>query len=448
VKFRCQEEHKPLILSNLSNQLSSQPLDSGTKKTTLKKGALFTVFLVVLIDLMGFGIVLPLMPFFALEYDASPTMVGLLYAIYSLAQLVFSPIWGSLSDRVGRRPIMLLSTFGAVIAYIIFGLAESLALLFISRLLAGIMGGNISTAQAYIADVTDKENRSSGMALIGVAFGVGFMIGPALGGLLISDTVIHFIQTVFNNPFGDYLATHRYAVPGAFAAILSFSSFLMVVFKLKETVNTAEKKKETKKDKRRSILDPKFWAELKTLTNEPVLPIMLFGMFSQAFGQASLYSAFSLFCEKIWDMNATQVSQQFLFIGVVAIITQGGLIRPLTKRFSETSLYTVGCIFMAIGLVLIPFMPSVWLLSAALTVLVFGNSLNTPTLTSLISKVAPEEQIGRILGTSQSISGLGRVLGPIWGGFAIGVNAPLAFWTTGLLVLTGVWVGLRIKKAT
>jgi len=165
VKFRCQEEHKPLILSNLSNQLSSQPLDSGTKKTTLKKGALFTVFLVVLIDLMGFGIVLPLMPFFALEYDASPTMVGLLYAIYSLAQLVFSPIWGSLSDRVGRRPIMLLSTFGAVIAYIIFGLAESLALLFISRLLAGIMGGNISTAQAYIADVTDKENRSSGMAL-------------------------------------------------------------------------------------------------------------------------------------------------------------------------------------------------------------------------------------------------------------------------------------------
>lgn len=434
-------------MSNSSDANSSQPTESGNKKSTLKKGALFTVFLVVLIDLMGFGIVLPLMPFFALEYNASPTMVGLLYAVYSLAQLVFSPIWGSLSDRVGRRPIMLLSTFGAVIAYILFGLAGSLGLLFISRLLAGIMGGNISTAQAYIADVTDNENRSSGMALIGVAFGVGFMIGPALGGLLISDTAIGFVQTVFNNPFGDYLAAHRYAVPGAFAAVLSLTSFLLVVFKLKETVDTKQKKAEAKQDKRRSILDPKFWAELKTLTKEPVLPIMLFGMFSQAFGQASLYSAFSLFCEKVWDMNATQVSQQFLFIGFVAIITQGGLIRPLTKRFSEVNLYTVGCVFMAIGLVLIPFMPSVWLLSAALTVLVFGNSLNTPTLTSLISKVAPEEQTGRILGTSQSISGLGRVLGPVWGGFAIGVNAPLAFWTTGLLVLTGLWVGLKIKKA-
>lgn len=397
---------------------------------------------------MGFGIVLPLMPFFALEYNASPTMVGLLYAVYSLAQLVFSPIWGSLSDRVGRRPIMLLSTFGAVIAYILFGLAGSLGLLFVSRLLAGIMGGNISTAQAYIADVTDNENRSSGMALIGVAFGVGFMIGPAVGGLLISDTVIQFVQSVFSNPLGDYLAAHRYAVPGAFAALLSLSSFLLVIFKLKETVDTKEKEKQAKThaDKRRSILDPKFWSDLKTLTAEPVLPIMLFGMFSQAFGQASLYSAFSLFCEKVWEMNATQVSQQFLFIGFVAIITQGGLIRPLTKRYSEVNLYTIGCVFMAIGLAAIPFMPTVWLLSAALTVLVFGNSLNTPTLTSLISKAAPVEQTGRILGTSQSISGLGRVLGPIWGGFAIGVNAPLAFWTTGLLVLTGLWVGLRIKK--
>lgn len=431
-----------------SNQPNGTSENEDNQKKTLKKGALFTVFLVVLIDLMGFGIVLPLMPFFALEYNASPTMVGLLYAVYSLAQLVFSPIWGSLSDRVGRRPIMLLSTFGAVIAYILFGLAGSLGLLFVSRLLAGIMGGNISTAQAYIADVTDNENRSSGMALIGVAFGVGFMIGPAVGGLLISDTVIQLVQTVFANPLGDYLAAHRYAVPGAFAALLSLSSFLLVIFKLKETVDTKEKEKQAKThtDKRRSILDPKFWSDLKTLTAEPVLPIMLFGMFSQAFGQASLYSAFSLFCEKVWEMNATQVSQQFLFIGFVAIITQGGLIRPLTKRYSEVNLYTIGCVFMAIGLAAIPFMPTVWLLSAALTVLVFGNSLNTPTLTSLISKAAPVEQTGRILGTSQSISGLGRVLGPIWGGFAIGVNAPLAFWTTGLLVLTGLWVGLRIKK--
>lgn len=414
----------------------------------MKKSALFTVFLVVLIDLMGFGIVLPLMPFFAQEYQASATMVGVLYAIYSMAQLVFSPIWGSLSDRVGRRPIMLLSTFGAVIAYLLFGLSESLALLFFSRLLAGIMGGNISTAQAYIADVTDGENRSSGMALIGVAFGVGFMIGPALGGLLISESAIQFLAGLFQEPVAAYIVDHRYVVPGAFAAILSLSSFLLVFFKLKETVDTSKEKPEkaSNQDRRRSILDPKFWSELKSLTTSPILPLMLFGMFSQAFGQASLYSAFSLFCERVWGMDATQVSQQFLFIGVVAIITQGGLIRPLTKHFSEIFLYTWGSLFMAIGLAMIPFMPALGWLSAALVILVFGNSLNTPTLTSLISKVAPEQQVGRVMGTSQSLSGLGRVLGPIWGGFAIGINTHLAFWTTGLLVLTGVWVGLKMKK--
>lgn len=374
-------------------------------------------------------------------------MVGFLYAIYSMAQLVFSPVWGSLSDRVGRRPIMLLSTFGAVLAYIIFGLAGSLGWLFFSRLLAGIMGGNISTAQAYIADVTDAQNRSSGMALIGVAFGVGFMIGPALGGLLISDTMVAITSSFFEGDIQTYIQSHRYIIPGAFAAILSLSSFLLVVFKLKETVEGGEKANESDASStRKSILDPQFWKELKTLSKSPVLPWMLFGMFSQAFGQASLYSAFSLFCEKVWHMTATQVSQQFLFIGVIAIITQGGLIRPLTKRFSETSLYTLGCLLMAIGLALIPFMPQLWLLSLALSILVFGNSLNTPTLTSLISKVAPENKTGQILGTSQSLSGLGRVIGPVWGGFAIGLNAHLAFWTTGLLVLTGVWVGFKIKK--
>lgn len=409
----------------------------------MKKGALFTVFLVVLIDLMGFGIVLPLMPFFALEYDASATMVGLLYAIYSMAQLIFSPIWGSLSDRVGRRPIMLLSTFGAVIAYILFGLSESLVLLFLSRLLAGIMGGNISTAQAYIADVTDQQNRSSGMALIGVAFGVGFMIGPALGGLLISETVISSIAGVFSSSVGDYIQNHRYVVPGAFAALLSLISFLLVAFKLKETVEKSAQQE--KSPKRRSIIDPKFWSELKDLSKSPLLPLMLFGMFTQAFGQASLYSAFSLFCEKVWGMNATEVSHQFLFIGVVAIITQGGLIRPLSKHFAEVKLYTWGTLLMAVGLAAIPFMPNLIWLSVSLAVLVFGNSLNTPTLTSIISQSAPENQVGKIMGSSQSLSGLGRVIGPVWGGFAIGLNDHLAFWTTGLLVLTGVWVGFKLR---
>ena len=162
----------------------------------MNKPALATVFLVVMIDLLGFGIVLPLLPFYAQEFSASAVTIGLLYSVYSFMQLIFSPIWGSLSDRIGRRPIMLLSTFGAVLAYVIFGLAESLGVLFFSRIIAGVMGGNISTAQAYIADVTDKENRAKGMGLIGAAFGIGFVVGPASATLLIHSSFHDFVAGI------------------------------------------------------------------------------------------------------------------------------------------------------------------------------------------------------------------------------------------------------------
>src|SRR3989338_6879443 len=164
-----------------------------------KKSALFTVFLVVLVDLMGFGIVLPLLPFYAEKFQASAVSVGLLYSIYSLAQLIFSPIWGAWSDRIGRRPVMLISTSGACLSYILFALSGSLGMLFLSRLVGGIMGGNISAAQAYVADVTDHEDRAKGMGLIGAAFGIGFMVGPAVASVLMHSK-------------------EHYALPGFFAA--------------------------------------------------------------------------------------------------------------------------------------------------------------------------------------------------------------------------------------
>ena len=201
------------------------------------KSALATVFLVVVIDLLGFGIVLPLLPFYAQEFSASAVTIGLLYSVYSFMQLIFSPIWGSWSDRVGRRPIMLMSTFGAVIAYVIFGFAESLSVLFLSRIVAGTMGGNISTAQAYIADVTDSENRARGMGLIGAAFGIGFVIGPATATGLIHPSFHEFIAGFGYSNFATWMEANRFALPGFFAAFLSFCSFLMVLFKLPETVD-------------------------------------------------------------------------------------------------------------------------------------------------------------------------------------------------------------------
>jgi MFS family permease len=224
----------------------------------MKKSALATVFLVVVIDLMGFGIVLPLLPFYAQEFQASAVTIGLLYSVYSFMQLIFSPIWGSLSDRIGRRPIMLLSTFGAVIAYIIFGLAETLFVLFLSRVIAGIMGGNISTAQAYIADVTTTADRARGMGLIGAAFGIGFVVGPATATALIHESFHNFVANTGMVDFADWMRANKYALPGFFAAFLSFCSFLMVYFRLEETVDTS-RERPVAKVRRPSLFYPAFW---------------------------------------------------------------------------------------------------------------------------------------------------------------------------------------------
>ncbi len=404
-----------------------------------KKGSLATVFLAVLIDLMGFGLVLPLLPFYASTFHASAVSIGLLYSVYSLAQLIFSPLWGGLSDRIGRRPIMLLSTLGAVFAYLLFALSHSLAILFTSRLIAGVMGGNISTAQAYAADVTVPEERAKGMGLIGAAFGIGFVMGPALSTLLIHPSFIKHLPFPVQNP---------YALPGFFAAFMSFVSFLLVLFKLPETV-TQEEKKGHPIVLRAGVFSKTFWSsifEAKPSGPRLLFPLLILSAFLLAFAQASLYSAFPLFCKSRLGMPAEKVGMQFVFMGLIAVVVQGGMIRHLVKRWSEENLFFIGNILMISGLALIPFAPSKNLLTLFLSIMALGSSLNGPTLNSLISKQADPSQIGRAMGTSQGISGLGRVVGPTWGGWLYGIFYPLPFVATAALVSVTLWVGIKLKK--
>jgi DHA1 family tetracycline resistance protein-like MFS transporter len=418
---------------------------------SMKKSALATVFLVVLIDLMGFGLVLPLLPFYANQFNATPVMVGLLYSIYSFAQLIFSPIWGSYSDRFGRRPIMLLSTFGAVLAYIMFGLAGSLTMLFLSRVVAGVMGGNISTAQAYIADVTTKENRAKGMGLIGAAFGIGFVVGPALATALIHDSFHSFIAGWGYPAFADWMSANKYAMPGFFAAFLSFCSFLLVIFKLPETVDTEQRAEADSSSVRRpSVFSQTFWSTLlnqKTSAGHGLLLSLMIAMFVLSFGQASLYSAFPLFSEAKLGLSAEQVGVQFFYIGLIAVIIQGGLIRPLTNWFSEESLFLVGSVLMTIGLGLIPFAINTLTLSIYLGIMAVGNSLNTPTITSLISKEAEEDKVGAVMGTSQGLSGMGRMIGPTWGGALYGIAMGLPFWATSIVLISTIFIGGRLWRS-
>ena len=411
----------------------------------MNKSALATVFLVVVIDLLGFGIILPLLPFYAQEFAASAVMIGLLYSVYSFMQLIFSPIWGSWSDRIGRRPIMLLSTFGAVIAYIVFGLAESLGVLFFSRVIAGMMGGNISTAQAYIADVTDSANRARGMGLIGAAFGIGFVIGPATATALIHPTFHEMVANAGFTEFAAWMGENRYALPGFFAAFLSFCSFLMVLFKLPETVDTSKPRE--KVFRRPSVFTPKFWRLLKDQKGKSargyLIPLVI-GFFLLSFGESSLYSAFPLFAESQLNMTAEQVGIQFFYIGIIAVIVQGFLIKSLTNTFSEEKLFMVGNILMVIGLGLIPFSTSMLTLAIFLGLMALGKSLNTPTITSLISKEASEDNVGAVMGASQGLSGLGRMIGPTWGGALFAVYFGLPFVATAIIVAATVWIAVGL----
>lgn len=415
----------------------------------MNKSALATVFLVVVIDLLGFGIVLPLLPFYAQEFSASAVTIGLLYSVYSFMQLIFSPIWGSWSDRIGRRPIMLMSTFGGVIAYTIFGLAESLTVLFISRIVAGTMGGNISTAQAYIADVTDEKNRARGMGLIGAAFGIGFVIGPATATALIHPAFHEFVGSMGFVQFADWMSSNRFALPGFFAAFLSFCSFLMVLLKLPETVDT---KKERKPAFRRpSVFTPRFWkllSDQKGKSARGYLIPLIIGFFLLSFGESSLYSAFPLFAESELGLTAEQVGVQFFYIGIIAVIVQGFLIKPLTNVFAEEKLFLTGNFLMVLGLGLIPFAVNTLTLALFLGLMALGKSLNTPTITSLISKEAASDNVGAVMGASQGLSGLGRMIGPTWGGALFAIHFGLSFIATAGIVAATLWIafGLIVKE--
>ncbi len=423
--------------------------ENELSESKTKRSALLTVFLVVLIDLMGFGIVLPLLPFYASKFDASPLMIGFLYSVYSLAQLVSSPLWGSLSDRIGRRPIMLLSTFGAALAYILFAFSNSLGILLVSRLLAGIMGGNISTAQAYVADVTSTRDRAKGMGLIGAAFGIGFVAGPAIAAALLHPSFYHGLDALGFKVFSALAEKNKYTLPGLFAAGLSALSFLMVLSRLPETVkkNSSQQNQDTQRIFRCAIYKPSFW---KALSEEkkraPLLPLLFLCVFLLSLGQSSLYSAFPLFCSKKLGLTPEKVGMQFAIMGIVAVLIQGGMIRFLEKAFGEKRLFITGSFLMAFGFALIPFASSEKTLTAFLVLMAIGGSLNGPTLNSLISKNAQSQEVGKVMGSSQGISALGRVIGPVWGGAFFSISARLPFWATAFVVFGTFFIGLRFHE--
>lgn len=356
----------------------------------MKRSPLIIIFTTVFIDLVGFGIVIPVLPFYAegTIFNATPRTVGVLFASYSVMQLIFSPILGRMSDKYGRRPILFLSIIGTGLGFLLLGFATTLWMLFAGRILDGITGGNISTAQAYIADITTTENRAKGMGMIGAAFGLGFIFGPAIGGIL-SQWGIH--------------------VPFFFAASLCFANAILLYFRLPETITSDHPAKH-------QAAGGRGWKQLINSLKQPRLASVLSIYFLFVVAFSIMTSTFAFYTMFRFGYDAKHTGYLFAYVGVIAVIIQGGLIGRLVKRYGELPLVIVGALCFAFSLFAVPFVgPAVGGLAALLVgggVFSMGNSLATPALTSLASKsVGPAEQ-GTVLGVTQSVASLARAVGP------------------------------------
>jgi MFS family permease len=383
-----------------------------------------TLFLIVFVDLVGFGLVIPLLPFYALRFGASPQQVTLLLAVYSLMQLFAAPLWGRLSDRVGRRPVLMISMAASVLAYLWIGSAPVLWMLFAARGLAGACAGNIAAAQAYIADITKPEERAKGMGLIGAAFGLGFIIGPALGGLLAG-----------NDP-----ATADVETPAWVASGLSFVALCGVVLLLPESL-PADLRGVSGRARSRlnAILD---------VLRRPVLSRLIVIFFLVILAFAGMESTFALWAIEQFGWGPGQVGYVFAYVGLLSAILQGGLIGGLTRRFGEERLLLWGLVLIGTGLLFMPLARNLTVLIVAVSALALGMGLTQPSLNSLISRRAGRDEQGEVLGVSQSVGSLSRVLGPAAAGlfFAeFGRNA--AFFWGAVLVAAALSLTRKLVRA-
>src|SRR3977135_3624787 len=388
------------------------------------RSPLFVLFLTVFIDLVGFGIVIPILPLYAAHFHASPIAIGWLTVIYSGMQIIFTPILGKLSDRFGRRPVLFVSIVGTAIGFALMGLAHSLTLLFVARILAGITGGNISIPQAYIADVTAPEKRSRAMGMIGSAFGLGFTFGPLIGGVM---------------------SRISYSAPFYFAAGLAVANALLVYLILPESLS---------REHRASPHADAPIAEVFRHGHGGMFAVVVATYFFLIAGFAIMTTLFALFTEKRFGYDAHSNGYLFGFIGILTVVVQGGLIGRLVKMFGEVTLARVGMLLTAASLALLPVSSNLALLLVACAGLSFGSGFASPPLSGLASQMIDRSWQGRALGVMQSAGSAGRLLGPLLGGWLLmlDLKKPLSeygrtpFLVAAFLCLIGTLLAFCLKR--
>jgi DHA1 family tetracycline resistance protein-like MFS transporter len=399
----------------------------------MQKNVLGIVFFTVFLDLLGFGMIIPIQPFYVESFGASASTITLLGASYSLMQFICSPLWGKLSDQIGRRTVILYSTILVAIGHFAFALAPTLLFLFLARILSGAGSANIGAAQAMIADITTQENRAKGMGIIGAAFGLGFLLGPAMGGLLVQ--------------YGNHL-------PMVVAGILSLLNYVFALLYLPETLkrDSLNKSDQLVQSTKQSDLKSSFWRfqNVYELMGISLIFTLAFAMMEQTIG---------LFVKEVWvdpslsmDLKLKQsakLTAYFLVVvGLVASIIQGGLIGRLTKRYGEILLCRIGLILVAISIGMIPFVgkTQVYLLLLCTSfVMASGTGLLNPSRNSLLSKGVDAKIQGLAMGWSHALSALGRVIGPAMAGWVFEQNMRYPFWLASLLMCIPIYWSFRLK---
>ncbi len=391
----------------------------------MRRASLLVLFLTVFIDLIGFGMVIPFLSFYAREYGASGLAVGAVVGIYSIMQFIFAPVWGRLSDRVGRRPVLLVSLVASTTGYLLFAFSHSLTVLFVSRVIAGIGGANIGTAQAYIADSTSPENRAKGMGLIGAAFGLGFILGPPMSGLLATVGTRHGMA-------GNLL-------PGLVAGGLSFTAFLIALSVLAESKPPGLVP--------RSGVPPQFDRRLwREIAANGLLASLLGSLFLTLLAVSGMEISVTLHGRDRFDFRQLDMAYLFLFMGVIVAGIQGGLIGRLVKRFGEQRVIVIGAASLAFGCVLVPSIWRVPLLYFVAFFIAVGQGLCYPALMALVTQVSPESERGSILGLATSAGSLARFVGPLLTGLLYDfAGAAGAFYGGAVFMLGALLVALRMK---
>lgn len=394
----------------------SDPSPAAARPAPAPPAPLRLIFFIVLLDVLGLGMVLPLLPFFGEALGASPFEVGMLFAAYALAQLVCAPLWGRLSDRLGRRPVLLGALTGSAGAYTLFALSPTYGVLLLARALSGAAAVTYPLAQAWIADVTTPERRAAGMGLLGAAFGLGFVVGPAAGALA---------------------GRLGYAAVPALAAILAVLDLGLVFIKLPESLRPAVAAR-TADAHRRAFRLP---------TLAPAVGGLMLLIFLVVSAFAAMETNLGLFVERLYGFGFTETAWLFSYLGIVMVVVQGGLLGRLVERFGERRLLATGIAVMATGLALLPLPGALAGLLGATGLLALGMGLYQPTAIALISRLTGGDRQGGTLGIARSVSSLARSIGPLGGGWLFGAVGPAwPFWAAAGLMGAAFGVAIPVLR--